>query len=338
LENICIMKKIFKKISLLALIVTIFSCYDSDLVIDNVLKNTTSGGFLRTLAINGTTYASGVNFTSANLTFGSDATPFTLLLELQDESKGENIEKIEAYFSFKKNSVATPVETTPLLWKTFSPDTFTPGTVGLPTLAFATTLGQIRTALAITTAQYSGGDQFYVTFKYIMKDGRVFTNTNSNANVVGGAYMRSPFKYTLNVVCPITESLAGAHTYVTNSMKAGSGGGISGASCGGTVTGTVTFGATPTPGVYTTTDLGFGQFSSSCWGDSPATSAGARIRWFCNNLVTGGGDQYGDTYAYTITAASGSKITITWINTYGDAGTTVITRAGGANWPAIFTR
>jgi hypothetical protein len=96
-----------------------------------------------------------------------------------------------------------------------------PGTVGLPTLAFATTLGQIRTALAITTTQYSGGDQFYVTFKYIMKDGRVFTNSNSNANVVGGAYMRSPFKYTLNVVCPITESLAGAHTYVTN-MKAGS--------------------------------------------------------------------------------------------------------------------
>jgi hypothetical protein len=38
--------------------------------------------------------------------------------------------------------------------------------------------------------------------------------------------MRSPFKYTLNVVCPITESLAGAHTYVTNSMKAGSGGGF----------------------------------------------------------------------------------------------------------------
>jgi hypothetical protein len=57
-------EKIFKKISLLALIVTVFSCNDSDLVIDSVLKNTTSGGFLRTLAINGTTYASGVNFTS----------------------------------------------------------------------------------------------------------------------------------------------------------------------------------------------------------------------------------------------------------------------------------
>jgi hypothetical protein len=95
----------------------------------------------------------------------------------------------------------------------------TTGRVGLPTLAVATTLGEIRTTLAITQTQYSGGDQFFATFKYIMKDGRVF-NTNSNANVVGGIYMRSPFKYTLNVVCPITESLAGAHTYVTTNMKA----------------------------------------------------------------------------------------------------------------------
>jgi hypothetical protein len=86
-------------------------------------------------------------------------------------------------------------------------------------------LGEIRTTLAITQTQYSGGDQFFATFKYIMKDGRVFTNTNSNANVVG-IYMRSPFKYTLNVVCPITESLAGAHTYVTTNMKAGTGGGV----------------------------------------------------------------------------------------------------------------
>jgi hypothetical protein len=65
------------------------------------------------------------------------------LLELQDEV--ENVEKIEAYFSFKKNSVATPAETTPTL-ENFSPADIPPGTVGLPTLAFATTLGQIRTA------------------------------------------------------------------------------------------------------------------------------------------------------------------------------------------------
>jgi hypothetical protein len=69
-------------------------------------------------------------------------------------------------------------------------------------------------------------------------------------------------------------------------------------------------------------------------GDSPATSAGARVRWFCDNLVTGGADQYGDTYAYTITAEIKSRFLG---RTYGDAGTTVITRAGGANWPTILT-
>jgi hypothetical protein len=42
----------------------------------------------------------------------------------------------------------------------------------------------------------------------------------------------------------------------------------------------------------------------------------------------------GDTYA-TITAASGSKIS--WISTYGDAGTTVITRAGGIIGLLFFT-
>jgi hypothetical protein len=69
--------------------------------------------------------------------------------------------------------------------------------------------------------------------------------------------MRSPFKYTLNVVCPITESLAGAHTYVTNSMKAGSGG-VSGPAVAEPLPELLHLG-TATPGVYTTTDLGFGH-------------------------------------------------------------------------------
>jgi hypothetical protein len=59
------MKKYLKKISILALIQTVFACNDSDLVIDGVLNDTTSGGFLRTLVINGTMVQSGVNLTQA---------------------------------------------------------------------------------------------------------------------------------------------------------------------------------------------------------------------------------------------------------------------------------
>jgi hypothetical protein len=64
----------------------------------------------------------------------------------------------------------------------------------------------------------------------------------------------------------------------------------------GTVTGTVTFGYSNTGVLLQRILDGFGHLDR-LWGDSPATSAGARVRWFCN-LVTGGGDQYGDTYTY----------------------------------------
>jgi hypothetical protein len=69
-------EKNLKKISLLALIVTVFSCNDSDLVIDSVLKTQQAVAF-KNFSYQWLTYASGVNFTSANLNL-NDATPFTL--------------------------------------------------------------------------------------------------------------------------------------------------------------------------------------------------------------------------------------------------------------------
>jgi hypothetical protein len=72
--------------------------------------------------------------------------------------------------------------------------------------------------------------------------------------------------------------------------------------------------------------------------DKAFKTGSSKITWFCNNLVAGGTDQYGDSYTYRITAASGNSITINWVNTYNDSGTTVLTRQGGANWPTIFNR
>jgi hypothetical protein len=74
---------------------------------------------------------------------------------------------------------------------------------------------------------------------------------------------------------------------------------------------------TATPGVYTTRILDSVNLDRLV--GAIVLQHLLELEWFCNNLVTGGGDQYGDTYTYTITAASGSKITIAWISTYGDA-------------------
>lgn len=324
------MKKLINSVSLLLIALALFSCSEGDNTIDTVFNNTViGGGTLRTIP----------PITSPTIALGDPNAKFEVTVEVQDAKNGTDTEKIDVYASFKDNFVADGNNTkAEVLIKTIAASEFTAGTRELPFAKVIVTAAELKSKLVLTDTQYTGGDQFVIRLSQVMKDGRVFTNTNANANVLGGAYFSSPFRYNANVVCPITENLAGSHTYVTTNMKAGAGAGVSGASCGGTVTGTVIWTATATAGVFSTTDLGFGQFGSSCWGDNPATSAGARITWFCSNLVASGTDQYGDSYTYKITAASGNKITIEWRNTYGDAGTTVITRQGGANWPTIFAR
>jgi hypothetical protein len=319
----------FKLIMILTMLVVPYSCSDSDNIVDGVMDNITSGGFLRTIKLNGTVVQT--NVTTASLTYNVDATPFSLELEAQDNQSGALLQKVDVHLSFVKNNPTSAASINERFWKSYNASVLTAGPIGLPRLTFATTLGEIRTFLGITPTQYSGGDQFKVVFKYVMTDGRVFTYTNSNSNVVGGAYMRSPFIYNLNVVCPITESLAGTHSYVSTNMVRGGGNGA----CSGSITGTVVWGTTTTAGLYTTSDFSFGMYGA-CWGDPPATSASARVNWFCNKIVPVGADFYGDTYTYTMVSVVGSVMTLDWINGYGDKGRVAITRQGGVNWPAIF--
>jgi hypothetical protein len=319
------MKKIINSLSVLILAVSLFSCSEGDNPIDYVLENTVvGGGTLRTIKVD-----------NPSIALGDANAKFQVTLEVQDKNNGQDTDKIDVYVSFKDNSASngsnTKAET---LLKSIPSTAFTTGARELPYAIVSVTIAELKTKLGLTDLQYTGADQFVIRLVQVMKDGRTFTRANSNANVIGGAYFASPFQYNANVVCPITENLAGTHTYVSSNMKAGT----AGTPCGTTVTGTVTFGATATPGVYTISDLSFGQFGSACWGDNPAFSSTARVTWFCNNLVASGTDQYGDSYTFTITAAAGNKITLNWRSTYNDSGTTVITRQGGANWPTVFTR
>lgn len=319
------MKKIINSLSALILAVSLFSCSEGDNPIDYVLDNTVyGGGALRTVKV-----------VSPSIPLGDPAGKFQVTLEVQDKNDGQDTDKIDVYVSFVDNSKANGSNPKPeALLKSIASSSFVAGSRELPNVDVTVTIAELQTKLGLTPSQYTGGDQFVIRLAQVLKDGRVFTRANSNTNVIGGAYFSSPFQYNANVVCPITESLAGTHTYVTTNMKAGQ----AGTPCGSSVTGSVTFGATATPGVYTISDLSFGMFGGPCWGDNPATSSGARVTWFCNNLNASGTDQYGDSYTFTITAASGNTITIDWKSTYNDSGTTVLTREGGKNWPAIFAK
>ena len=320
------MKKIISSIAILMIFASIYSCAESDNVVDQVMDGTVyGGGSLRTIA----------PITSPTIGLGVPTAGFAVNVEVQDINNGNNTERIDVFASFKDNSTANGTNPkAEVAIKSISSSTFIAGTRGLLQATVAVSIAELKAKLNLTDSQFTSGDSFVIRLATVLKDGRIFTNTNSNSTVVGGSYFNSPFLYNVNVICPITENLAGTHTYVSTNMRRGPSAG--GVACGGTVTGSITWTATATPGVYSTSDHSFGMFGSSCWGDTPATSSTARVTWFCKNLIASGGDQYGDTYTYTITASSGSTITLNWINTYNDRGTVVITRQGGAAWPTIF--
>lgn len=150
-----------------------------------------------------------------------------------------------------------------------------------------------------------------------------------NVTTSGGSYGSSR---TLNVPVSCASDVEAAYDFVSTQLTAAYGG-----PCPtGEVLGTGTFTALG-GGVYLCSDLGFGQYESTCWNDGPATSGSATFTDVCGEITSGGLDQYGLTYIWVITNVDGNKLSLSWSNDYADSGNTVLTRTDGKDWPPIFT-
>lgn len=175
------------------------------------------------------------------------------------------------------------------------------------------TLPQLLDVLGLTIDDVAVGDQVTFTFDVSTSSG-VFRSSRS-----------------LTIPFSCFSDLGGTHDFVSTNLQA-----ITGSCPSDPVTGTVTW-TDLGGGTYSTSDLGFGQYGTTCWNDSPATSANARFMDVCNEIISGGQDQYGLTYVWTITDVSGAELSMSWFNDYGDSGNVVITREGGEDWPPLFT-
>jgi hypothetical protein len=80
-------------------------------------------------------------------------------------------------------------------------------------------------------------------------------------------------------------------------------------------------------------DMSMGAYWA-CYSPTTALPEGdLRINEFCNNLFYTGSSQWGETYSFTNIESNGAELTIAWSNDYGEAGSTVLTRTDGTNWP-----
>lgn len=101
----------------------------------------------------------------------------------------------------------------------------------------------------------------------------------------------------------------------------------------GPTTGTVTLTAAAVAGEYAISDSSFGAYSK--WSGYAPISTGIRLVDQCNTLSFAGANaQYGDTWSISNVVVNGNKLTFKWTTSYGEYGTTTLTKSNG-NWPAL---
>ncbi len=341
------MKTNNSKITILGLaLATLFACESDDKIVDTVLAEVGTGAIIRTIdETNDLVY----NDETDAFDPGSS---YALVLEEQDAENGALLQGVEIFVNFDDNNTeGGDMSTTEVLLQSLAASDFTAGDRGLPQVSVSWTSDELIAATGIDESMVIGRDRFEFRLVLTLTNGEVFSNNDVGGPVSGGSFFAAPFEYFPVVSCTITESLAGTHSYVTTDLRPAPGGG--GMCSVGALNGTVTWTeSTALSGVLTSSDMSFGQYEDCYTNRGPAAGEEIEIEWDCT-LLTPDGEVFLDddgmvvpnddddpdevTYSYSITNVTGPDMTIEFSSSTGDAGTVVLTREGGADWPVIFT-
>ena len=187
------MKTLIKQIAFITGLAFLISCSDSEKV-TNILQDATERGtVLKTI--------------DSNLEFEvAEDNLVTVSAEVIDQ-RGQDFEKIDVYLSFKDNrdvddetdadNFATKEE---MLF-----ETFTVGDLDMsgeyPVLNFDFTTDEFDSFFGFNESDYIRGGNINIRMELVMNNGTVFTSTNVNSVVSGGAFYDSPFQYGIYMIC-----------------------------------------------------------------------------------------------------------------------------------------
>jgi hypothetical protein len=292
-------------------------------------KTFNTGLYLRTIS-GGT----GQSFNFFNLSSGK----FSVEVEAVDGEEGETLETVEFFvrhrrlipgvgFTFKPTGTTSQVNQVAI--GTLTKDKFVKATENPnhPTTRYLRgkyeiTLSAILNALSMSIGDVGAGDAFEIRLKAKDKFGRVFDDTNRSADVQGGFFYRSPFRYDVPVVCP--SDLAGKYRSVNVGATGPDG------SCSGPVETEITLTRVGTTTSYTISDASFGYWS--CIGDTWG-NGNVRLNDSCGNLSLSGLDKYSLSYSMVFKSVSPQELVFVWKNAYGESGTVTLYSNPGKPWP-----
>ncbi len=190
---------------ILSLVTTGFiACDSSNKTIDDVFAEVTRGAVFRsitpTLEINAQTFS-----------FSDPSSSWVVTFEVEDNKNGDLLQDVEVYTAY--TSSADPGSSVPeVLVTTLPASAFSTNASGLPGITVNLTLGELATAAGLAPGDYTGGDSFTIRFVLNLTDGRSFSSNNLNSTVSGGSFFRSPFIYTVPLVCPPIPPTPGTWT------------------------------------------------------------------------------------------------------------------------------
>ncbi|MBN2775512.1 MAG: hypothetical protein JXR31_14750 [Prolixibacteraceae bacterium] len=186
------MKKYIYKIFALLIVFSITqSCETDEKTIDEVFAGLQRGGVLRTIEIQNGTFD-----------FFNTSSEWIITVEAQDVENGDLLAEVRIYSAFVNDGVAG----TENLVKAVPASAFSQGPIGLPRADIAVSLQEVLNAGGLVAGDYDSSDSFNVRFEYVMTDGRTYSNTNTSSTVTGGSFFSSPFKYSVQFFCALTDA------------------------------------------------------------------------------------------------------------------------------------
>ena len=191
---------------MLSLVTTGFvACESSNKTIDDVFADVTRGAVFRSTTPS-------LEIAAQQFSFSDPSSTITTSFEVEDNAGGDLLQDVEVYTTFNDASAGT--SSTEFLVTTLPASEFSPNADGLPAITVSLTLGQLASVAGLAANQYTGGDSFVIRYALNLTDGRTFSSNNLNSTVSGGSYFRSPFRYTVPLVCPPVPPTPG--TWVIN--------------------------------------------------------------------------------------------------------------------------
>lgn len=247
--------------------------------------------------------------------FDVDGSSYTYNIEFVDETGGEQVvEYIVDVFYDDNNADNGDNSAGPFEFVKLDKNSFTPGANGYlqaPTITIKAS--EVVAALGLSQDDLKAGDNFNFVGRIILEDGRVFSQSNSSATVVGPAF-RGHFNYTLPANCP--SDLTGEYAYTTTNIWCPDGTDQSG---------TVAIEALG-GGEYKFSDWAFGAYGP-CYGGGVAS--GMAFQEVCAVVsFTAFTDSFGDTWTFD-SSIDGENWIINWENTYGESASSTVVFPGG---------